>query len=222
MAGQGAGFRSDALLVAAITHHHIGVVIHEGGAGLVELGGQVGFSDRQTHGVGDAGAQGAGGHFHAGGFKGFGVTGRLGAPLAELLDVVDRHRVVAGEVQQRVQQHAAVTSRQHKAVAVEPLGVLGVVLQKLVPQRITHGCAAHRQAGVAALGLVDGIDRQHPDAVDAERVERRGRSDHGVKRKSWGDCDAGCEPEAQLARLKARQTLWPPKPKELDNTVPSV
>ena len=28
--------------------------------------------------------------------------------------------------------------------------------------------------------------------------------------------------KAQLAHLKARQTLWPPKPKELDKTVPSV
>jgi len=28
--------------------------------------------------------------------------------------------------------------------------------------------------------------------------------------------------KAQLARLKARQTLWPPKPKELESTVTSV
>ena len=32
----------------------------------------------------------------------------------------------------------------------------------------------------------------------------------------------GVSGKAQLARLKARQTLWPPKPKELDKTVPSV
>lgn len=76
------------------------------------------------------------------------------------------------------------TGGEHEAVAVEPLGVLGVVLEELVPERITHGCAAHRQAGVAAVGLVDGVDSQHPNAVDAERVERRRRSDHGVKKKS--------------------------------------
>jgi hypothetical protein len=32
----------------------------------------------------------------------------------------------------------------------------------------------------------------------------------------------GVSGKAQLARLNARQTLWPPKPKELDSTVPSV
>ena len=83
-------------------------------------------------------------------------------------------------MQQRIEQHAAVSGGQHEAVAVEPLGVLWVVVQELVPQRIAHGCAAHRQAGVAAVGLVDRIDRQHPNAVDAEGVEGCGRSDHGV------------------------------------------
>ena len=32
----------------------------------------------------------------------------------------------------------------------------------------------------------------------------------------------GVSGKAQRARLKARQTLWPPKPKELDNNVASV
>ena len=171
MASQGCSFGRDTFLVTAVTHHHIGVVIHHGGVSLVELGCQVGFSDGQTHSVGDAGTQGAGGHLNAWGLKRFGVPRGLGAPLPELLDVVDGHRVIAGEVQQRVEQHAAVASRQHEAVAVEPLGVLGVVIEELVPERITHGCAAHWQAGVAAVGLVDGVDSQHPDAVDAERVE---------------------------------------------------
>ena len=169
--GQGGSFGGHTLLIAAVAHDHVGVVIHHGGVGLVELGRQVGFSDGQAHSVGDAGTQGAGGHFNTRGLEGFGVTGSLGAPLAELLDVLNGDRVVTGEVQQRVQQHAAVAGRQHEAVAVEPLGVLGVVLEELVPEGVTHGCAAHRQAGVAAVGLVDGVDSQHPNAVDAERVE---------------------------------------------------
>ena len=140
--------------------------------------------------VGDTSAEGAGRHFNAGGFKRFGVPRGLRSPLTELLDVVDAHRVVAGEVKQRVKEHAAVTGRQHEAVSVEPLGVLRVVVQELVPQRISHGCAAHRQAGGAAVGFVDRIDRQHPNAVDAEGGEGCGRSDHGVKGKSWGEFDA--------------------------------
>ena len=74
--------------------------------------------------------------------------------------------------------------RQHEAVAVEPLGVLGVVLEELVPEGVTHGCAAHRQAGVAAVGLVDGVNSQHPNAVDAERVEDAGAATMVLTRKS--------------------------------------
>ena len=71
MTGQGRGFRGHTLLVAAIAHHHIGVVVDQGGAGLAELGGQVRFGDRQTHSVGDTSAQGAGGDFNSWGFEGF-------------------------------------------------------------------------------------------------------------------------------------------------------
>lgn len=88
---QGGRFGGHTLLIAAVAHDHVGVVIHHGGVGLVELGPQVGFSDGQTHGVGDAGTQGAGGHFNTRSFEGFGVTGSLGAPLAELLDVLNGH-----------------------------------------------------------------------------------------------------------------------------------
>ena len=66
------------------------------------------LSNRQANSVGDTGAQRAGGYLNAGGFKGLGVARGFGASLAELLDVFDRDRVVAGQVQQGVKQHAAV------------------------------------------------------------------------------------------------------------------
>ena len=180
MAGQGGRLTGHALLVAAVAHDHVSEVIHQGVAGLVEAGRQVRFGDRQTHGVGDALSQGACGHLNPGGLEGFRVAGGFGAPLAELLDVLDRHRVVAAEVQQRVEQHAAVAGREHEAVAVEPLGILGVVPQHLVPEGVGHGGGAHRQARVARIRLVDRIHRQEADAVDAERLDRGGGSgDHG-------------------------------------------
>ena len=174
VASQRGGLAAHALLVAAVAHDHVGVVINDRAVGLVELGGQVGFSHGQTHGIGDALTQGAGGDFHARGLEGFGVTGSLGAPLAELLDVLDGHRVVAAQVQQRIQQHAAVASREHEAVAVEPLGVLGVVLQNPIPQGKRHRRAAHGQAGVAGIALVDRIHCQEADAVDAEVLHAAG------------------------------------------------
>ena len=133
MASQRGCLGGHSLLIAAVTHQHVGGVVDQGVSGLVEASGQVGFGDGQTHGVGDALTQGACGDLHARGFKGLGVTRRLGAPLAKLLDVLQGHRVVAGEVQQGVEQHASVTSGEHKPVTVEPVGVFGVVPQHLVP-----------------------------------------------------------------------------------------
>jgi len=82
VAGQGGGFTAHALLVAAVAHDHVGGVINELAIGLVELGRQMRFGHGQTHGVGNALTQGAGGHFNTSGFEGLGVTGGLGAPLA--------------------------------------------------------------------------------------------------------------------------------------------
>ena len=180
VAGQGSGLAAHTLLVAAITHDHVGVVINQLAAGLVKLGGQVRFGDSQAHGVGNALAEGSGGDLNSWGFEGFRVTRGAAAPLAELLDVFDGHRVVAGEVQQRVKQHAAVASREHEAVAVEPLGVPGVVLEHLVPQGERHRCTAHGQPRVTGIRFIDRVDRQEADAVDAERLEGgRGGGDHG-------------------------------------------
>ena len=63
-----------------------------------------------------------------------GWPGRLAVQLAEVLQLVDR-QVVAGQVQQRVQQHRAVAVRQHEAVAIGPV-------------RIAPGCGA--DAGATA------------------------------------------------------------------------
>ena len=49
---------------------------------------------------------------------------RLGAELAEALDLVERHVGVAAQVEPAVEKHRAVAGRQHEAVAVHPLGVL--------------------------------------------------------------------------------------------------
>lgn len=57
--------------------------------GLVEAGSQVRLGGGQAHGVGNALAQGAGGHLHALGQEVLGVAGGLGAPLAELLQVLN-------------------------------------------------------------------------------------------------------------------------------------
>ena len=79
---------------------------------------------------------------------------------------------------------------------------------------------------VAGIRLVDRVDRQEANAVNAERVDGDGCGDHGDGRgregRSAGEGTGRGVNPAQLIRRKARQTLWPPNPKELDNTTFSV
>ena len=77
-----------------------------------------------------------------------GVAGRAAAELAEALQLVER-QVVAGEVQEAVEQHAAVAGRKDEPVAVDP-GRLGrVMFHETVPQYISHRRRTERQARVA-------------------------------------------------------------------------
>ncbi len=66
-----------------------------------------------------------------------GMPGRPAAPLAERLEVVER-QVVARQVQQAVEQHAAVAGREHEAVPVGPVRVARVVLEVALPQHVGH------------------------------------------------------------------------------------
>ena len=91
----------------------------------------MGFGDGQADAVGKPLAEGAGGKFDAGRQAVFGVAGRLAAPLAKALQVIQR-QVVAGQVEQAVQQHAAVTRREHESVVVGPLRIAWVVARKRV------------------------------------------------------------------------------------------
>jgi hypothetical protein len=74
--------------------------------------------------------------------------------------------VVSGEVEQSVLEHAPVAGGEDKAVAVEPVRVLGVVPHDLVVEDVAHGRASHGEPRVAGVGLLDGVDGQEPDRVD--------------------------------------------------------
>ena len=84
----------------------------------------------------------------------------------KLRDVLDRRVGVAGEVEQRIDQHRAVAGRQHEAVAVGPVGIGGIVLQIFGEQDGGDVGHAHRHAGMAAeLAACDRVHRQRADGV---------------------------------------------------------
>ena len=168
--------------------------------GAVVRGGQVRFGDRQADAVGEALAERAGGQLDAGRQAVLGVAGRLAAPLAEALQVVER-QVVAGQVQQAVQQHAAVAGGEREPVAVGPLRVARVVAQEARPQHVGHRRRAERQPGMAAVGLLHGVDRQRADRVDRELIQGRGHG-QGLRRncRPATPCSKHIRPASRWAR----------------------
>jgi hypothetical protein len=87
---------------------------------------------------------------------------------------------MAGEVQQRVEQHRAVPGREHETVAVGPARVGGIVFQEAGPQAGGGIGHAHRHAGMAGLRLLHRIHRQRADGVGhaallGDRTGQQGR-----------------------------------------------
>ena len=107
----------------------------------------------------------AGGRLDAGRVAIFRVAGRLRPELAEALELFDGHARVAREMEQRVEQHRAVASRQHESVAVRPFGVGGIEFEESGEQHRGHIGHAHRHAGMAGIRLLHGVHGERADRV---------------------------------------------------------
>ena len=133
--------------------------------GAAEHGGEVPLRDRHADRIGQTLAERPGGGFDAGGVAVLRVSGRERAELAEALDLVDGHRLVAGEIQQRIEQHRAVAGREHEAVAVGPGRIGRVEFEEAREQDGGDIGRAHGQAGMAGIGLFDRVHRQRADGI---------------------------------------------------------
>ena len=171
--GEAGGLRRDPLLEVAVGADGVGPVVDDLVARPVELRGEAALGDGHADGVGHALAQRTGGRLHARRHAELGMTGRARAPLAEVLQLLERE-VVAGQVEERVEEHRGVPGGEHEAVAVRPVGVRRGMVQEPRPQRVRHRRHAHRGAGMAGVGLLDAVDGQGADRVDGEQVELLG------------------------------------------------
>ena len=125
-----------------------------------ELGGHAALGQRHADGGGDALAQRAGGGLDARRDEVFRMARRQRAELTEILDLLDGHRRIAGEIQQRIKQHRAVAGRQHETVAIRPGRVAGVEFKELCEQHGGDVGRAHGQAGMARFRLFHGVHGQ--------------------------------------------------------------
>jgi hypothetical protein len=175
VAGEARRLRRDPLLEVAVGAERVRPVVDDVVAVAVELGRQARLGDRHSDRVREALAEGTGGRLDAGRQPVLRMAGRPGSPLAEALEVLHRH-VVAGQVEERVEQHRRVAGAQHEAVAVGPVGVARGVAEEPGPERVGHRRGAHRGAGVPGVRFLDAVDRQRPDGVDGQLVDGlRGR-----------------------------------------------
>ncbi len=143
---------------------------HPEAGGLAEAGREVLAGDRHADRVPGALPERPGGHLDARRVAVLGMPRREAAPLPEALELVER-QVVARQVKQRVEQHAAMPSREHEPVAPRPRRVGRVVTQVPRPEDVRHRSGAHREAGMARLGLLDGVHRQGAERVDCQLVD---------------------------------------------------
>ena len=94
-----------------------------------------------------------------------GMAGRERAHLPEALDLVDRHLLVAEKIKQRVDQHRAMTGREHETVAIGPCRIGGIEFEEAREQHRGNIGRAHRQTGMTGLRQFDRIHRQRADRV---------------------------------------------------------
>jgi hypothetical protein len=151
-------FVRDALHQISIAAQDIGIMIHHVVTGSIEPLGQHGFGQRHTHGIATTLAQRTGGGFHAGRVPVFRMSRCATAPLPELLEVF-QFQVIAGQVQQTVDEHGAVTGRLHIPVTIRPHRMHRIMLQELEEQHTgkigrTQGHA--RMSGIGSLHTIHG------------------------------------------------------------------
>ena len=120
MAGERAGFVADALHQIAVAGDDIGAVIDQP---IAEARVENPLRQRHADGIAETLAQGTGRRLDARRVAVFGMPGAGTAELPEALDVVERDPRIAGQIQQRIEQHRPVTRGEHEAVAVGPIRV---------------------------------------------------------------------------------------------------
>jgi|GEM_PF-6917874 len=181
MSGQGGRAQAHRGLDVAVRGQDIGVVV---GDVRPEPGPQHGLGHGHAHGHGETLSQGAGGGLDSRGQEIFGMPWGFAAELPEAGDVL--HGQDALEKKQGIEQHGLVPGREHEAVPVEPGGVVRVDVEKFREQDVAEIGRGHGPAGMAGIGLANGVHDQALDDIDRLEVEvGGGRHDGGPCATGW-------------------------------------
>ena len=141
-------------------------MVHHGVFRRVVARGQQAFGQGHAHGRGQPLAQRAGGHLHAHIQVIFRVPRSLGTPLTKIFNLFQR-QVIAGQMQQAVEQHGGVPVGKHKTVPVGPAGIGGIMPKHVPPESLGHVGHAQRRAGVPGTGFFNGVHGQDTESIGA-------------------------------------------------------
>ena len=158
---------ADAFHQAAVPAHDIGVMVHQVAA---EAGGHAALRQGHADRVGKALAERAGGGLDPGSEAVLRMARGAAAELAEVADFFDVDVRITGEIEQRIEQHRAVTVRQHEAVPVGPVGARGIELEEAAEEHGRDVGKTQWHAGMAGAGLLHRIHRKGADSVRHVRV----------------------------------------------------
>ena len=161
-----------ALHQIAVGGEDVGEVAEDLVSGAVVARREVGLADRHAECVADALSERAGRGFDAARDVALRMPGRLARPLSEPLELIERE-IVARQMKQRVEQRRAVARGEDETVAIPPARVLRIVAKEASPQHVSHRRRAHRQPGMPGVRLLDHVDGEKADRVDAGLIEVR-------------------------------------------------
>ena len=189
--GQADRLLADAFHQAAVTGDHPGVMVHDLGA---EARAQAFFGHRETDRVRNSLTKRPRRRLHARDMAVFRVAGRDCAPLAEVPDLVQRHILVAGEVQERIDQHRSMARRQDEPVAVGPAGGGSVELEMLFEKHGRHVGHTHRHARMAGIRGLNRIHGERADCAGLHPVVGVFIAKRGNVQGPGPSCACGCRP----------------------------
>ena len=119
---------------------------------------------RHPHRVGEALAQGAGGHLDPGCQTVLGVAGGQSSPLPKISDFIEGERVPV-KMQDPVEKHGGVPPREHESVAQGPVRIAGIEAKVVVEEFEGRGGQTHGGTGMPAIGRVHRVYGQEADRV---------------------------------------------------------
>ena len=184
-AGDRGGLAADALLEVAVAGHGVDEVVErrvaEGGVGVQQAVLAAG-GHRHADRVADALAERTGGGLDAGRVAVLRVAGRLAAPGAQGLEVLELE-TPAAEVELDVEGDARVTAGEHEPVPAGPVRIGRVVTHHLLEEQVRRRGQAHRRARDGRCR--PSAPRPWPAPGRCRRPGRRSRSSPASPRGSF-------------------------------------